>query len=90
LIAWLEEVESGELESSLDEGVRMGVAGLEGVANRSDPRPLRGVAQRSHHLGEDVCVLMGVEVRWVDASFLYAADLGGCFALDVIRFDTTA
>ena len=67
-----------------------GPAGFEGVADGSDAGALGDVEEGTGDGGEDVGVLVGVEVGDVDAGALELLDLGGGFAQDVVLADGTA
>ena len=67
-----------------------GPLGLEGVADGADGGALGEVEERARDGGEDVSVLVRVEVGDVDAGALELLDLGEGFALDVVFADVAA
>ena len=67
-----------------------GPAGLEGVADGSDGGALSEVEERAGDGGEDVGVLVGVDVGDVDAGALEFLDLSQGLAFDVVLADIAA
>lgn len=84
------EVEGGDGEAAEAAGVGGGAegpGGLEGVANGGDGAGLGGVEERAEDAGEQVGVLVSVDVGDAEASVLKTANLGGGFGSDLFRAD---
>jgi hypothetical protein len=64
-----------------------GPGGLEGIADGGDLAGLGGAEERAEDAGEEVSVLVGVDVGDVEASVLEAADLRGGFGGDFLGAD---
>jgi len=87
----LQAVEEADLEAALEAGVRelLGEGGFEGVADGGDVGAFENFEERAGDGGEEMCVLVGVDVGDVDAGALESGNLSVCFAHDVIFADLT-
>ncbi len=85
-------VEEFELQAAQESAAAKpaGPRRLEGVADCSDAGAFCDVQEGACDGGEDVGVLVGVEVSDIDAGTLELLDLGDCLALDVVLANLAA
>lgn len=81
----LKHVEQADLKLAEWRAVVEGAAPrlLEWIANGSNARDARSLKQRPTHCGEEVSVLMCIEMSYRNSRGLQSADLGECFSQDV-------